>query len=385
MSKWWLFYLFFFSLFLLPRFSFAAVYINEFMANPPTGESEWVEFYNPDQVEIIGYWLDDDLSFEDDSGSSKKIEIKSLENSETLYPYLEMTSFFLNNEGDYVVLFDQNGDKVDDYSYNSDPGKGFSIGRAPDGEENWVVFDKPSKGEPNPSPPTATPTPASTITPSSVSTPTPTPEEPRASYKINEVRDENGETLSNVKIYLDGIYLHHYAPETLTFCYSCQCDGDTDCGFGDHTIRLEKPGYQDWQEEISINAGDSKEVSPRMVPLDQLEPTPSSTPTPTTGPISSPRPTPSPTEVITSSPPRLTTEPATLSGEILGSFGETTESGRGMEEKGQGGSQRMIAGGLVVLGAGLISSVAFAPQIKDFLAKIKKGGFEEGQSSDEEV
>ncbi|MDO8503384.1 MAG: hypothetical protein Q7S60_01710 [bacterium] len=51
--------------------AFALPQINEFLAHPTTGD-EWVEFYNPDNVDLSDYWLDDDLNFASDSGSSAK-------------------------------------------------------------------------------------------------------------------------------------------------------------------------------------------------------------------------------------------------------------------------------------------------------------------------
>lgn len=103
-----------------------------------------------------------------------------------------------------------------------------------------------------------------TPTPSSAPTQTPDSSSQEATYKINEVKDEEGNLLGNVKVYLDGVYLHHYAPETLTFCDDCHCDGDVDCGFGTHTIKLEKSDYQDWSETKTFDPGDSYEVNPVM-------------------------------------------------------------------------------------------------------------------------
>lgn len=104
-----------------------------------------------------------------------------------------------------------------------------------------------------------------------------------AIYKINEVKDEDGNALSSVKIYVDGVYLHHYAPETLTFCDGCKCDTYVDCGFGEHTIKLEKSGYQDWSDKKTINLGDSHEISPVMNLSDSVSsssPSPSPSPSP---------------------------------------------------------------------------------------------------------
>ena len=178
---------------------------------------------------------------------------------------------------------------------------------------NWsnTVSITIAKSSPSPtSSPTMNPTPSPTptLTPTS-KPPTPTPK-PTATYKINEVKDEDGEVLrSSVKVYVDGVYIHHYAPEVLTFCDGCQCDGYVACGFGQHTIKLEKTGYEDWSKEITINSNTSDEVSPVMV---FLESSPTSTPTPKIL-------TPTPSQKISPTPtPKKSNQTATTSGEVLG-------------------------------------------------------------------
>ena len=166
--------------------------------------------------------------------------------------------------------------------------------------------------EPTPIP-TSSPTPTPIPTPISTPTskpPTPTPK-PTATYKINEVKDEDGEILSSVKVYVDNVYIHHYTPEVLTFCDNCRCDSYINCNFGQHTIKLEKTGYQEWEETKTISSGDFYEVNPVMV-FSQSNPSP--TPTPTTKLT-----TPTPTLKITVTPtPKSTLKIATDSGEILG-------------------------------------------------------------------
>ncbi|HUS51994.1 MAG TPA: hypothetical protein VMX77_00845, partial [Candidatus Bathyarchaeia archaeon] len=106
----------------------------------------------------------------------------------------------------------------------------------------------------------STPTSFLTLTPTN---PTDSSQE-KATYKINEVKDGEGNLLGSVKVYLDGVYLHHYAPETLTFCDSCQDENGVDCGFGTHTVKLEKSDYQDWSETKTFDPGDSHEANPVM-------------------------------------------------------------------------------------------------------------------------
>lgn len=155
----------------LPSRTSAATYVNEFNAHPSSGD-EWVEFYNPDGVDLTTYWLDDDASFSEDSGSSAKKALTSLNTSSPTYPYVVLTSAILNNSGDSVVLFAADGTLVDSYQYTSDPGADVIIGRSPDGG-SWSVGLTASQGSTNPPAPTATPT--LTPTPAPTSTPTPTP------------------------------------------------------------------------------------------------------------------------------------------------------------------------------------------------------------------
>lgn len=107
------------------------------------------------------------------------------------------------------------------------------------------------------------------------------------SYKINEVKNGSGVVLSQVKINVDGVYLHHYAPEIISFCEGCSCDGYVSCGFGQHTITLQKDGFIDWTDTRTINIGESFEVNPVMtevaptsIPTDEPTSIPTSVPTP---------------------------------------------------------------------------------------------------------
>lgn len=156
-------------------------------------------------------------------------------------------------------------------------------------------------------------------------TPTPTNAPATGTYKINEVKDENSNVLSGVEIYVDGEYVHHYAPEALTFCNGCKCDTYVECGFGEHTIRLGKSGYENWEKTITVDPGFYDEDDPVMT-LSQLS-TPTSTPevptpTPTKKPTPSPTPIPTPTGEILSEATPLAEE-ASPSSEVLG---ETSRS-----------------------------------------------------------
>jgi hypothetical protein len=125
-----------------------------------------------------------------------------------------------------------------------------------------------------------------------------------------EIREIKGD-----KVYVDGEYTHHYAPETLTFGEGKYCDDDKEvaCNFGEHFIRLEKSGYEDWNEIITISSGFYEEADPVMlfISSESSNTTSTSTPTPAGG---TPTPTKKPTPTKTLTP----TPTPTPSGEILG-------------------------------------------------------------------
>jgi hypothetical protein len=155
------------------------VTINEVFVHPSSGTKEWVEFFNPDGVDLANYWIDDDTSFTDDAGGSSKKSLASLaQGKDASHPYIETSSMF-NNSGDFVVLFDSNGNVVDQYQYTSDPGSDVPIGRSPDGSGDFHVLASATQGDSNTTPqPTNTPTqplqPTATNTPKPTHTPTPT-------------------------------------------------------------------------------------------------------------------------------------------------------------------------------------------------------------------
>ena len=106
--------------------------------------------------------------------------------------------------------------------------------------------------------PTPMPTPLPGVTP------TPTPAPPVATWQIGDVKNEAGATLGAAKVYVDDIYVKHYAPELLTFCTGCSCDTVIPCGFGTHTVSIKKAGYQDWNKTRTLGSGDSFTDSPVM-------------------------------------------------------------------------------------------------------------------------
>lgn len=155
---------------IFPKKVSAQVVINEFV---PDSSQEWIEFHNAsDSADYLkSYYIDDDTSFTEDSGSSAKKLLKDLITLNPTFPTVD-TSSFLNNSGDYVVLFDQNGTLLDQYQFTSNPGRDISIGRFPDGVGGFSILAYATKADANTQPltPKPTPTPEETVIP----TPTPT-------------------------------------------------------------------------------------------------------------------------------------------------------------------------------------------------------------------
>src|SRR5258706_3531972 len=106
--------------------------INEVLVHPSSGNNEWVEIYNPDNTDISSFYIDDDTDFNNDTGNSSKKILTGIQGVDTQFPYFELTSSMFNNGGDNVVLFDNNGIKLDQYSYSKDPGLHVALGRSPD-------------------------------------------------------------------------------------------------------------------------------------------------------------------------------------------------------------------------------------------------------------
>lgn len=162
-----------FSFFItIPIVHASDIVLNEFIANPQSGESEWVEFYNTTNstIDLSDYYFDDDTDFNSDSGSSAKIALAGLLPSfQTCF--LELSSY-LNNNGDSPSIFKSGNILVDSYSYSSSSA-GLSYSRIPDGG-SWLSSQTPTKASNKciDLAPTATPTSQPTAT--STNTPTPT-------------------------------------------------------------------------------------------------------------------------------------------------------------------------------------------------------------------
>jgi hypothetical protein len=252
----------------------AGVTINEIS---PASSPEWIEIYNPDDSDFS---LNEVSVYFDVSSTSQKINFCSSDKIVgKSFKKLTLSSNWLANTGDTLIL-KFGDDEVETISYGTgglfkSPLATQSASRTDTG---WVVGVPTPQGEEvnlNCPSPTPTPTP----------TPIPTPVPAGGVYRINDVKDNAGNVLNSVQIYLDDVYIHHYPPEVLTFCDSC------DYKFGSHTISLKKSGYDDWSETKNISSGSNFEVNPIMRAIIQPTPTPSPAPTPT--------PNPSPTPVST--------------------------------------------------------------------------------------
>lgn len=163
------FILFLVSLFLSFGTASATVVINEIMPHPDN-ESDWIELYltDPGEKELNGWKIEDSTGVIKTLNSDLKFSTGS--------PYLVITvSTRLNNGGDKLVLVDDQGKLTDEKSYDTDPGTGISLGRSPDGSDNWGVLLSASKGNPNAGyvEPTAVPSVTATPVPSSTLTPKP--------------------------------------------------------------------------------------------------------------------------------------------------------------------------------------------------------------------
>lgn len=314
----------------LPRKAFGQLIVNEVYYQGDSTK-EWVEIYNysDEAFSLANCQLKDNNSvdgFGELSINSREFLVVANSRNEDLKKIvsdLEKIIWIdgpigngLADGGDRLIL-SCDGEEMDKISWGSDKTyadiklvpDSYSLERIPAAAGDFVEQENPTPGRgifiistltptpiilPSPVLPTATPVTAITATP------IPSPGPAKATYQINEVKNEKGETLSSVKIYVDDQYIHHYAPEVLEFCDSCYCDNDKKvaCGFGEHSIRLEKNGYQDWEETKVVGAGDSYPVNPVM----KLFPSP--TPTPKTTSVSSLSPTgrisPSPSLAITS-------------------------------------------------------------------------------------
>ena len=273
----------FLLLILSTRVVSAQVVINEFGSYETSGD--WVELYAYEDTEISGWIIRDTTSI-----------VETISTGVTIGPssssyYVVEVGNRLNRNGDVIKLL-----KADDSTLVNEivygdaggvcsPESGQSAGRYPDANSTIERFSSPTKGSSNDA---ATLAPCSTPTTEPTVTETPAPTAASsATLKVKEVKNEDGEILSNVKIYIDSVYTHHYAPEDFTFCEDCKCikcDNQIDLKFGSYTVKLEKGGYKDWSETKDIQSGNTVEIDAVL----KKEDTSTNTPTVTKKPTSTP-------------------------------------------------------------------------------------------------
>ncbi len=130
-----------------------AVYINEVMAEPAAGESEWIELYNDgDQlVDLTGWTIEDGTGSTYGNGAGDALDGLTI----TAESYRVLTqgveyNFQLNNDGDVIVLINNAGEIEDEIAYGDfndgnvddnlpDPNENESLTRIPDGNDNWFA------------------------------------------------------------------------------------------------------------------------------------------------------------------------------------------------------------------------------------------------------
>ncbi|HLC56445.1 MAG TPA: putative S-layer protein [Candidatus Nanoarchaeia archaeon] len=131
------------------------VVINEFVSNPNTGDEEWIELFNPNDIPVTlsGFKLQD--------GTTTKY---SLSGTLPAKGFLVVSpTFTLNNDGDIIQLKSSDDSIIDKVTYGDfddgnvndnapNPAKGKSAGRLPDGfdtdndKSDFHIFDFPTKG-----------------------------------------------------------------------------------------------------------------------------------------------------------------------------------------------------------------------------------------------
>lgn len=117
--------------------------LSEFMPNPPVGENEWVEIYNPSNREwdISGFKLDDI-----EGGSLPYVIPEGTKIAPKGYLVFYFSSPKLNNDGDTIRLICPGGRILDSYAYTKTT-RGASY--AKDGQGAWFLTQTPTPGGPN--------------------------------------------------------------------------------------------------------------------------------------------------------------------------------------------------------------------------------------------
>ncbi len=129
------------------------IVLNEILPDPleSDAENEFIELYNAGEAEVdLAGWSLDDVDLDDE-------DIYHFDNPELNYVlepdgYLTLfrpeTNITLNNTGDMVYLFDDQGDEIDYFEY-LDSSAGRSWGRNLENPEEWILLPSPSPDEAN--------------------------------------------------------------------------------------------------------------------------------------------------------------------------------------------------------------------------------------------
>lgn len=118
------------------------IYITEFMPAPKSGESEWVEIYNDNNLALTlkDWYIDDIVGL----GGTPVLITVTIDSKD--YVYVNLNKSLLNNSGDTVSLLDENKNLVHSIKYQkSKPDQ--SIQKLDNG--NWYITSSTTKGKPN--------------------------------------------------------------------------------------------------------------------------------------------------------------------------------------------------------------------------------------------
>lgn len=147
-------FLFFFSI--SPVAAVDKILINEILADPPSGQGEWVELYSPSGQFDLANW-----SLQDAAGSKQSLANIEICGNFAVYQYSR--DGWLNNTGkESLYLLDQNNNRSDQLIDFTNPGEGKTLGRIPDGSSNWQAISSPSRCSTNGSIQESSPAPSQT-------------------------------------------------------------------------------------------------------------------------------------------------------------------------------------------------------------------------------
>lgn len=418
-----------FIFFLFPSSCQAKVWINEFVANPVGDEEEWVELYNDGPDQDLTNW-----SLEDKDGNSHSLSQLGTIKQNQFKVFYYYRDYWLNNSGDSVIL-KNNQDEEDSYTYGNAK-ENESIGRSPDGSDNWMVFnqDQISQGSSNYVVSTIAPTKTLDPTNTPTETETPTPEPTKEPEDNNpKITVTNINNLSDIKVgvkFYPDYTLENFKPKTkyrlkvrigqetnkmdlgLTRSENLEWlhdkrswdlfpeietdkDGKKSGGLrakikenspeGDYYLKIRAYEVDSEKtfdsQEYKITAGSQPTPTATPEPTTALTNTAQDTPTPTQNPTSTsnqtPTPTPdgSPTPTSESTPTPEDGKPAVLGDKV--DKGEDNQRGQYLGEATKAkippDKKKLIAGGTIGFGGLLIVGAGLSPQMKNIFDKMKHG------------